>query len=363
MKNFLIVLSLFIISCSTDNAREFNIEGNVYGLKSRDLIYAKVVNGAPVYLDTISVSSENFNFDTENLNQEDFRFLIPIYDQKKFIKIFIDNSDIQVSGNIDSIQGIKITGSKSHSLFDGLMKDYGLIEKESKVINLQLQLALMDNDTIESQELETELFDSEKRKSALFLDFSKEHPNSDLSAWALLQILAYSDYNTLKKIAENFTDKVKASSFYTDLDFILTEMAKTAIGADAPQFSLPKINGEQVKLSSYKGKVVLLDFWSPLCEYCRLSNPKMEKLHQKYKEKGLVVIGVNSAPEDGLDIWKLVVEQDKLTYLQLIDSLGVADDYKVSSTPYTILIDENQKIIGKNIHDIELEEALRELFK
>ena len=349
-------------SCSTNNPNTFKIVGNVYGLNSRDLIYAKVENGKPVYLDTIRVSSENFNYTTANINQGDFRFLIPIYNQKKFIKLFIDNSNIRVEGYIDSIANLEITGSVSHTLFENLMKDYSLIEKKSKVISLELQLSEMEGDEIKSKKLEDDLYNNESNKSKLFLNFAKEHPQNDLSAWVLYQIVYFNDYNTLKSVYDKFSEKVKISSFAKDLDFVLKEMSKTAIGSKAPEFVLPNTKKEMISLKSYLGKYVLLKFWSPLCYYCREENPSTVKIYNKYKGSEFEIIGINIEEEHDEELWKLVIAEDKLSFPQLLDTIGIADAYKVNNTPYNILLDREGKILAKNLHGDDLEAKLIELF-
>ncbi|MEN8137100.1 MAG: TlpA disulfide reductase family protein [Bacteroidota bacterium] len=362
MKKLRYLIFVIFWSCQGDAPDTFLIEGSIDGLNSRDLIYAKIKNGKPVYLDTINVSSNQFVYKASELKQEDFRFLVPIYDQKKFIKIFLDNSDIYLNGNIDSLKDVKIIGSESHDLFARLMSDYALIEKESQVINLEYQLAVLDNDSVGYIKLEEDLFANESRKSSLFLDFANKHPDSDLSAWALYQITAYDDYNTLKSSYDKLSEKVKLSLFSKNLELVLNEMAKTAIGAQAPGFILPDINGENVTLEDFKGKFVLLNFWSPMCSYCRRENPKVAELYNSYREFEFEILGINMEDEFDQEIWELVVKEDKLLFTQLLDTIGTADIFKVPNTPYNILLDKDGRIIAKDLHDERLELKLKEIF-
>ena len=363
MRKSIYLLFVVLWSCTGNPGQAFNVKGDINNLGSNDLIYAKIVNGKPYYLDTINVENGKFNFNISDLNQDDFRFFIPINNKSKFIKVFVDNSDINISGDIDSLENIKISGSESHNLFEGLMNDYSTIDKQSRVLSLELRLANMEEDVDAISSLEEKFYASESEKPKLFIDFAKTHSNSNLSPWALYQISSYSDFNILKPIYDKFSEKVKQSYFSEDLKFILDEMSKTAIGAKAPEFTLPNTEGDNTSLSSFKGKLVLLDFWSPMCFYCRQENPHIVKLYEKYKGKDFEIIGINVEGKQDLDIWKLVIEEDKLIYPQLLDSIGIADVYKVKNTPYNVLIDANGIIVAKDLHEEALDNKLEELLK
>jgi peroxiredoxin len=120
----------------------------------------------------------------------------------------------------------------------------------------------------------------------------------------------------------------------------------------APGFSLTDANGRTINLAGYRGKVVLLDFWATWCGGCKLEIPWYMEFDQKYRSKGLAVIGV-SMDEDG---WKavrpfLARERDPETggktamkYPVVIGSDTLAKEYNLTSMPMTILIDRTGKI-------------------
>ena len=360
MKNILYLVFAVMMSCSTDNA--FNINGEISNLNS-DLLYAKIENERPVTLDTIKVVDGKFDFSTAKLVEDNFRFLIPISNQQTFIKIFIDNSDIHLKGSSDSLSFVSITGSVNHTLYENLMKEYEAIDTETQRINFEIQMARMDEDGVSLTNLEEKLYANEDKKPKLFIDFAKSNPNSNVSSWALLQIVSFAEYNQIAPVYDLFSEKVKTSTYSNILKTILDELGKTAIGVEAPEFSLPNAKGENISLADFKGKIVLIDFWSPTCVYCRLENPHVVSLYNTYKSKGFEVIGVNVDGNKDLDIWELVIEEDKLDWTQLLDNIGVADVYKVNNTPYNILIDADGVIIAKDLHQEDLDKKLAELFK
>jgi len=117
----------------------------------------------------------------------------------------------------------------------------------------------------------------------------------------------------------------------------------------APDFTLTDSKGAPVRLAGYKGRVVLLDFWATWCGGCKVEIPWYMEFQNKYKDRGLVVIGV-SMDEDG---WKSVrpfLEEHKLNYSVVIGSQDVAKLYGgVSSMPMTLLIDRQGKIADSQV--------------
>ena len=124
---------------------------------------------------------------------------------------------------------------------------------------------------------------------------------------------------------------------------VVPEVARHA----APDFVSENLRGGNIGLADYKGKIVLLNFWATWCMPCRAEMPGMEKLWQKYKEQGFVVVAVSN--DEGSK--KRVETFSKLLDLSfpiLLDPEGEVNDlYKVSSMPTSFLIDGNGKIISR----------------
>jgi peroxiredoxin len=134
-------------------------------------------------------------------------------------------------------------------------------------------------------------------------------------------------------------------------------------GNKAPNFTLPDANGKTISLSELNGKVVLLDFWASWCGPCRRANPKVVKLYNKYKDKGLVVLGV-SLDEKKAD-WLKAIAADKINYLQVLDGAGWAAKtpaaYGVEAIPATFLINQNGIIVATDLEGEALENQIKKL--
>ena len=111
----------------------------------------------------------------------------------------------------------------------------------------------------------------------------------------------------------------------------------------APSFSLIDAAGAPVRLSDYKGRVVLLNFWATWCHGCKTEIPWYMEFQNKYKDKGLAVIGV-SMDDDGWKSVKPFVEEQKMNYVVVIGNEALAKLYAVDALPVTLLIDRNGKI-------------------
>jgi thiol-disulfide isomerase/thioredoxin len=128
-------------------------------------------------------------------------------------------------------------------------------------------------------------------------------------------------------------------------------------------FSVLKTNGDSLKLSSMKGKVILLDFWASWCGPCRVSNKQLVKLYAKYKANGFEILGVSL--DDNLNDWKKAIAKDKITWLQGIDTRGwdavSASKWQVEAIPTSFLIDKSGNLVAINLEKDELEIKVRAL--
>jgi peroxiredoxin len=131
--------------------------------------------------------------------------------------------------------------------------------------------------------------------------------------------------------------------------------------AMASDFSLKDMSGKTVRLSDYKGKVVLLEFWAAWCPPCRASVPGLEKLHNAYKDKGLVLLAV-SMDEGGWDEVKSFIKESGITYTVLMGTEDVAIKYQVRSIPMMLVLNREGKISKRYIgmgSDEELEKDIK----
>ena len=121
---------------------------------------------------------------------------------------------------------------------------------------------------------------------------------------------------------------------------------KAPSAAMAPDFTLKALDGQEITLSKFKGKVVLLDFWATWCAPCREAIPHLINLQKTYQEKGFQVIGMNVDRGDVETVRRFVKLMD-IPYPITLTSEEVARNYRVTGLPTTILIDKEGRIRQK----------------
>jgi peroxiredoxin len=128
------------------------------------------------------------------------------------------------------------------------------------------------------------------------------------------------------------------------------------IGDVAPELKFKNPNGKEISLSSLRGKVVLVDFWASWCRPCRIENPNVVQVYQKFNDRGFEIYGVSL--DKSQEAWVNAIQQDGLNWTNVSDlggwnSAGAAT-YGVNSIPGNFLLDANGVIVAKNLRGANL---------
>lgn len=156
------------------------------------------------------------------------------------------------------------------------------------------------------------------------------------------------DFAYLKKLSDQLVKKYPNSRYVKRNADFLRSIEKLTIGQPAPEITLKSPEGNEVSLSSLKGKLVLIDFWASWCKPCRLENPNVVKVYKEYKDKGFEIYGVSL--DKFKKQWTQAIEKDGLPWLHVLDDQSLASaDYRVNAIPMTYLIDKEGNILAKNL--------------
>jgi len=169
------------------------------------------------------------------------------------------------------------------------------------------------------------------------------------------EVIAY-----VNKIRGSFTDNVAVQNYIKQID----KLVPVSIGHKAPDFSIAGIDGKEIKLSDYKGKYVMLDFWASWCVPCRQENPNVVKQYAKFHPMGLNILGISLDQDKSK--WQQAINADKLTWSHGSDLKNFEGPterlYHVEGIPSNFIINPDGVIVAKNIRGTDLEDFLNKTF-
>ncbi|MCB0611526.1 MAG: TlpA family protein disulfide reductase, partial [Lewinella sp.] len=208
-----------------------------------------------------------------------------------------------------------------------------------------------------------------------------QNPGSPVQYYAVTRLNAQDHVDRYVKVRDDLRGTMAGSPIYQGYSNAVDRMVKQAealrqqqerqqqleqllpIGGDAPDFAQQTPNGGTLRLSDLRGKLVLIDFWASWCKPCRLENPNVKRVYDRYHAKGFEILGVSL--DRNRDAWLQAIEQDGLPWKHVSDlafwNNEAAQLYGVSSIPYTVLVDREGKILAKGLRGNGLEQKLAEV--
>ncbi len=286
------------------------------------------------------------------------------------ILFFVEDTIIHVAVNVDTLYASKISGSKETDLFADLNKGMMAIDKRVNKINddyMSLKLSGV-NDVEKEKDLLAQMEQMQQERIDFMTDFVQQHPNSIVSALVIDRNLSYySSLDQMEVYANGFDVINSKSQWVQSIKEKVSVAKRLQEGQPFLDITLSSPDGTPVALSDYAGKnkYVVIDFWAGWCMPCRMANPLMVKLYNRYKDKDFEIVGI-SLDKDKQE-WIKAIEDDQLPWPQMSDlkywQSEAAQLYAVNSIPYTILLDKDGKILAKGLHAQELEKKLAELFE
>ena len=168
-----------------------------------------------------------------------------------------------------------------------------------------------------------------------------------------------------KSMYASLGEGAKSSQYGRMIKERIDRLAKTQGGAKAPDFTLPDAKGNEVTMSTVKGKIKIIDFWASWCGPCRLNNPALKALYEEYHPKGLEIIGVSL--DTNKANWEKAIEKDGLTWINVSSLKGWNCDvvrlYNITGVPSVLVLDENNNIIATGLRGEQLKMFLHENLK
>ncbi len=352
----IVAASMTLAACNAQSG--YKVTGTVEGMPDGKAIIA-TVNGST--LDTLAkadVKNGSFEF-TGNVSEPTGAYIMVI-GQRGAIPFMLENANITISAGQ---AGLTVTGSEGQKIYDQFMAINATAQQEAMKLQQEFQAANGDQAKIQAiQEAYAKLMTDAQAKETELL---KANPDSYVSAFVIASGMGQIEYEQLKERYNLLGENAKASAQGKAIAAQIAKLESTAIGQIAPNFTITTPEGESISLYDIKGKVKLIDFWASWCGPCRGENPHVVEIYKEYHPKGLEIFGVSL--DNNKEAWVKAIADDGLVWKHGSDLKGwqsaPAQLYSVSGIPHTVLLDENNKIIAKNLRGDELKQKIAELLK
>jgi peroxiredoxin len=280
------------------------------------------------------------------MDQPGFKGLI-FNNAQPIVPMFLDNSNIKITGSKDALDKLVITGSPSQEQF----KSY------TTAIQPYEQFLLPDA-PYDSAAL--------NKIATISEDFVKKYPASYVAPIAIIR-LYQATQNGVKteELYKLIPGEIQFSPLGNYVNKLIEESKINPIGSVVAEFSQTDTAGNPVTISAFRGKYVLIDFWASWCRPCRQENPNVVAAFDKFKNKNFTILGISL--DQNKKAWIDAIKMDGLNWSHTSDLKGwgnqVAAIFKVTSIPQNLLLDPEGRIIAKNLRGAILESRLSALLK
>ena len=289
--------------------------------------------------------------------------------------VFLEPGIIHVELYKDSIHKSKVEGTYNNAVFNDYKNQYQ--EKIEAIDAVRSQFLNSNKDTEGLKALQKKGDSLRAQLKNFGYEFIKTNNDSDFSLFVLEGLTSQKGFdvelasNAFKNIEASIKTKNESNQLITDRIRQKIESnpnrPKIKIGMQAPDFTAPDPQGKQITLSEIKGKVTIVDFWASWCKPCRIENPNLVKLYDKYHSKGLEIISVSLERGNQKAFWIEAIKKDQLNWYNVSNLKfwqdPIAQAYSVNSIPATFILDENGTVVAERLRGAELEAKIKKLLE
>ncbi|MDA9262459.1 AhpC/TSA family protein [bacterium] len=372
-----LILVITLINCGNETGRI--VEGNIQSLspEANQKVYIFKLNDKSLTAVDSAVIDKNgdFKIELQDSNNGIFHFgssmvnTLPIVINQETKNIELDIKNGQQLSLDYTVKGSE--ESQQMALF--YKRVYGMMKFNQEI---SMKMKQISPDNFAGQEiLQKESMEASQEFIKFRNQFIEDNKDSEALIVVIDQIRPESEFDLLKTVTKNLSKTLPNSAYTNNLNQYINQIEQEKInkikmatlleiGNEAPELDFPNPEGTNIKLSSLRGKVVLLDFWASWCKPCRMENPNVVNLYNKYKESGFDVYSFSLDTKK--ENWMKAIQADGLVWGNHVSDLKGWKSESVSiygfgGIPFTVLIGRDGKIIAKNLRGAALEKALLEV--
>ncbi len=363
-----ISLCLIAFACKKEATSDYSITGNITGFDNNTTVYINKISNSnrQIVIDSTKLVDGKFTISLPKVTSADFNF-ITFNKTQGNILLIAENESINITADKSNLRDAEIKGGSENILFSEYLKEITSIKLEEGNISTKGRAASQNGNYDELRKLKAKSDSLTGVKKAMRLGIITKNPNSIVSVMALSDLVNYKMIKgeEAKAFFNKMSPELKQSRLGINTEKILANLIEETsdIGDEVADFTGPTPDGQTLSLKKSLGKYTILDFWASWCRPCRVENPNVVRVYNKYHDKGLEIISI-SLDKDA-NKWKQAIANDGLTWKHVSHlkfwQEPIAKRFGVRSIPVTYLLDENGVIIAKNLRGQALADKLEEL--